>query len=203
MEIIKNEGIEKLKINELERRVGKSKRLVYEYYGGMDGLLQAVLESHDPWLGYAKNLASILDLHKENMGEDLAGILLKNHLVSFYHDRFAQQVSLMELSKKGDHVLKSLTRSREELGDRLFAIAERHFEGSDVDMRFVMAILIGGINYLTLHKMANGSSFCGTDIAHAEDFGKLCHTLEQIARWAYQNAAATKPTPDEAHRTSG
>jgi len=188
LEIIKNEGIEKLKINRLERKTGKSKRLVYAYFGGLDGLLEAVLKSNDPWLGYTQNIASILKLHKGNMGEDLAGILLKNHLVNFYSDGFAQQVSLLELSKKDDPALSSLTRSREELGNRLFAIAERHFEGTDVDIRFVMAILIGGINYLTLHKMANGSTFCGTNIERTEDFGKLCNALEQIVRWAYQNA---------------
>jgi len=188
LEIIKNEGIEKLKINRLERKTGKSKRLVYEYFGGLDGLLQEVLKSNDPWLGYAENISSILKLHKGNMGEDLAGVLLKNHLVNFYNDRFAQQVSLMELSKKDDQALKSLARSREELGDRLFAIAERHFEGTDVDIRSVMAVLIGGINYLTLHKSANGSTFCGTNMETAEDFGKLCRTLEQIVRWAYQQA---------------
>jgi len=188
LEIIRNEGIEKLKINSLERKTGKSKRLVYEYFGGMEGLLQEVLKSHDPWLAYAKDLPSILDLHSENNGEVLAGILLKNHLISFYHDRFAQQVSLMELSKKGDRVLRSITHSREQLGDRLFAMAERRFEGTDVDIRSVMALLIAGINYLTLHKMANGSAFCGTNIDRAEDFGKLCDALGQIVRWTYQHA---------------
>jgi len=192
LEIIKSEGMEKLKISKLARKAGKSKRLVYEYFGSLDGLILAVLKNNDPWLGYTQNISSILKLHKGNRGEDLAGILLKNHLINFFHDNFAQQVSLMELSKKDDQVLKNLAGLREKLGDRLFAIADRHFEGTDVDIRAVMAILIGGINYLVLHKKTTGSTFCGMDIEKAEDLEKLCSALEQIARSIYQEAEKAK-----------
>lgn len=188
LEIIRKEGFEQLRVNKLERKVGKSKRLLYDYFGGIEGLLKEILYDTDPWLSYNKHVAQILKLHRNNKGKDLAGILLKNHLVYFSSDKLAQQISLLELTKKGNRVLRDLSNSRERLGDKLFSISNEHFDNTKVDIRFVMALLIGGINYMTLHKETNGSSFCGTDIKNERDFKKLCETLDQISKWAYENA---------------
>lgn len=181
-------GIKALGINSLEREAGKSKSLIYAYFGGISGVLREALDSNDVWLAYSGQIREILAQSHDDDGKGLAVMMVKEHFSKFSKDRLAQEVSLLELSSKGDNMLKELSESREQLGERLFTISEKHFAKGNVSIRMILALLIGGINYMVLHANSNGSTFCGTNIRLKEDEFLMYQTLEQVVSWAYERA---------------
>ncbi|MCT1525807.1 TetR/AcrR family transcriptional regulator [Sphingobacterium lactis] len=182
-------GLKALKINSLQKEAGKSKSLIYDYFGGIAGVLRDVLETTDIWLSYHGEIKSIISKHYEDNGQSLAIMLLQEYFARFSKDKLAQEISLLELSKKRDRRLRELSESREHLGNELFNISQKYFSGDVVSIRMVSALLLGGINYLVLHANCNDSTFCGIDIKTDKDKDLMNKTLEQIVAWAYEHAA--------------
>lgn len=187
--ILSRGGVKALGINSLQKEAGKSKSLIYSYFGGITGVLRDALDTNDVWLSYYNKIRDIISQPHEDHGRSLAETLLKEHLDRFFQDSLAQEISLLELSSKGDTMLKELSESREYLGNKLFNISDKHFSNGNVSIRMVFALLIGGINYMVLHANSNGSTFCGVDIHTQEDLELMNKTLEQIVAWAYEHAA--------------
>ncbi|MHA7607292.1 hypothetical protein ACV0BM_000355 [Elizabethkingia meningoseptica] len=65
-------------------------------------------------------------------------------------------------------MLRNISDKRETLGEQIFSIITPDFEKVDVDVRARLALLVGGMYYLSLHANSNGSTFCGIDINETE-----------------------------------
>ena len=183
--IIHEEGYKSLGINKVAKLAGRSKRLLYDYFGGIEGVLLAILQKNDQWLAIDNPIN--VELHKENEGRELSGLILKSHFNQFYNNPLLQEISLLELTEKSDFLL-GLANAREKSAEKIFNLSEDYFIDTNVDIRSVEAVLIAGINYLILHSKANGSTFCGININAPDQQTKFLKTLEQITKWAYENA---------------
>lgn len=202
LNIIRTEGINALGVNKLERESGKSKKMIYEYFGSIDNLLKEIVEANDIWLTLESHIETELEFHRADSGRELASSLLNRHLNELASDDLAKHISLLELTDRKSEILKGLTASRERLGEKIFGLTTQYFAGSSVDIRMIFALLIGGINYLVLFSESNESPFCGMNTRNQEDQDDLLQTLELIADWAYQhgedlNKAKYKNHPEE------
>lgn len=185
--LIRENGLKKFRINQVAKLAGRSKRMIYDYFGNIDGLLIAVLKEADYWLENGDHAKSIIANHLGDNGKELAAISLKNHFKRFSADPLLQEISIYEISSSSTF-LTELSKERERLAENMFELSEEHFKNTDVYFKAVEALLIGGINYIVLHSRFNGSKFYGIDINHPDHRAKLSKTLEQITRWAYENA---------------
>lgn len=182
-------GIKALKVNTLQKASGKSKSLIYDYFGGIAGVLRDVLENNDIWLPSHETIKDIVSKEYRDHGKALGILLLKDHFSKFSKDELAKEISLLELSKNGNKTIMELLESREYLGDQLFSVSESYFSEGVVSIRMVIALLVGGINYLILHADSSENTFCGIDIKSADHIELMNKTLEQIVTWAYEHAA--------------
>lgn len=190
-EIILKEGVKALKVNRLERDSGRSKRMFYDYFENLDNLLKIILEENDPWLVYKEKFSVIKEEHALDYGKRLVPMLLRSHLSSFSKDRIAREVSRLELTER-DELIKELAISREHVGEKLFSFIDPYFKNSDIDIRLVIAVLIGGINYLTLHAEVTGSTFCGAKLNNEKTMDDLERTLTQIIGLVYDQAKKSR-----------
>ncbi len=188
LSIINNEGIKALKASKIERSTGKSRKLIYDYFGDLGGLLSELLSDNDPWISKEKEIDLFLKGNDFGLREKLTGNLLLDYLDSFLVDNIAKEVARMEVCEKENPVIKGVQDSRERFDDKLFSIIESNFAESTVDIRLVFALLLGGINYLVLHSDCNESQFCGIDLRCENGVKRLKRTLKQISSWAYQEA---------------
>ena len=63
-----------------------------------------------------------------------------------------------------------------------------NFEKAPVDLRARLALMIGGIYYLSLHAKANGSTFCGIDLNESEGQERIENEIRNIIFEAYEKA---------------
>lgn len=190
--LLKTQGSNGFTIENLAKESGKSRRLIFSYYGNLRNILKEVISVSDYWISMEKEIEPMVDMAKKDNAQSLASSIFVEHLNLFFNNPLVQEVSSFELTKESD-LLKEVSQARERVGDMLFQVAEPHFENTDVSIRGVSALLVGGINYLTLHNKWKHSNFCGIDLNNEEDFELLSKTIKQIVEWAYSQAKDTKP----------
>ena len=164
--ILKSKGYQGLQITKIAAAAGVDKKLIYDYYGSADKLINEYLKQRDFW----SSLNEIASNTEINDG----GRLLSKRLLSTQFDEFKknkefQKIILWELSESKP-VLRKLADDREAAGEEVFVnITDRHFGSESKKFRALMAILISSSYYLNLHTDVNGSDFCGLNFKDDED----------------------------------
>lgn len=76
------DGIYALKINRLERDSRKSKKLIYDYFGSIQGVLLHVLKTKDSWGEYKNEVSTLIKDNRKTFGELIASPILENHFIN-------------------------------------------------------------------------------------------------------------------------
>lgn len=151
-EILGSQGVDAVGVNAVAERAGVSKVLIYRYFGTLEGLLEELGRRLDPAsIGAMEKLvdrrlaagASLPEVLEEALYE------LQSRLEA---DPITRALLVSELSTENE-LTRAFARVREEAGRRLNRIIRRYLpEESDLDVEAVIAILSGGIYYLSLRR---------------------------------------------------
>ncbi|MBU0956023.1 MAG: TetR/AcrR family transcriptional regulator [Spirochaetes bacterium] len=161
--LIQERGFAETGINLIAERAAVNKVLIYRYFGGMQGLCDALAEELDlAALGYAEELVGLIELGSE----------LKPQLVTALcklHDRLSGDklsLALMAEELHGDNELtRALAAARESRGSGVGISIEQRLaavsgSAKAVDMQARLALVSASLFYLTLRartvKLFNG-----------------------------------------------
>jgi len=159
--LIKANGYESLKINDIAMTAGLDKKLIYRYFGGTEQLFDEYIQSQDFWSNVKGDKVPV----EINDG---GRSFMKNMLLSQFEyvseNKELQKILLWRLSQPRKS-LKKLTDDQEESGEKLLTgITDPYFEKNASKFRAISAILVSGMYYLNLYSELNGSIFCGIDL---------------------------------------
>lgn len=185
--ILVKEGFQNIKINKVAATSGITKKLVYDYFGGMDGLIKAYLKQVDFWKVKEQNLDDRKETDLPEINEDFMFNLLKEDFEYFYSSLEMQKIVLWGISAK-NKTIRELTDEREELGERVFEKTDDFFKESNVDFRAISTILISSIYYIVLHAKTNGSKMCGIDMSTSDGKERVLNALERLIKQTYKYA---------------
>lgn len=184
------EGHHGLGLNRIALRAGVSKPMVYRYFGGLNGLLKAYIESTDSWLPYFEQLQLPAQPTTEELKQCFIHIL-QDQFRFFYQNREMQKLILWQISGY-EALMRGACEAREREGARLLQLTDAHFRGSGISLKAVMALLVGGIYLNVLHSSAEAGTMAGLDIRQEKDFEAMLTTIAQIVEWAFDSAEKTK-----------
>lgn len=185
--VIENEGYAGLNVAAISKQAGLDRRLVYTYFGSLDNLVETYVKQKDYWNYDAKEkIISILAGNTYLESEDIIQ-LLQGQFDAVLEDKALQKILHWELGEK-HNILRKLSDSRELLGEELFRRGEPIFEGTNIDIRAILALQIGGLYYLALHAKSNGGLFCGIDVNEFDGKQRVAKALEKIIQLCYQQA---------------
>jgi AcrR family transcriptional regulator len=187
-EALRNEGYLGLKINKIARigqRTGFSKKLIYNYFGSFDRLVEAYIIEKDFWMTYSDSFRELINEHNVTTSQKLISATLQNQFRFFYTETEMQELIRWELSG-GSKLMRSIHNVRETLGEKFLDLAEPHFEGSNINIRPIAALLVGGIYNTILHIKYNGGMYCGLDLNTKEGTDAIIKAIDQIVGWAYK-----------------
>lgn len=164
---------------------GLDKKLVWTYFGGLDNLVEEYIRQRDFWKQAAKGYIDDLMKHPESISKDDIAGLLKNQFDTVLKDKVLQKIIHWELGEK-NKMLRNAADKREEIGEVLLQAILPDFEKSNINIRPRLALLIGGIYYLSLHAKSNGSTFCGIDINTVEGKEQVDNAIQEIIFETYE-----------------
>lgn len=180
--LLKTKGHTALKINDIAATAGLDKKLIYNYFGGGDQLIDAYLRTHDFW-------SNVIDLPTaiNDGGEAFTKEMLLSQFEYMFKNKEFQKIILWRLTESR-RSLKKLTDKQEENGERLFeAIIEPYFGDKTTRFRAIAALLVSGLYYLNMYQAVNGSIFCGLDMKSEEGRNEVKKAINFLIEQTYRH----------------
>ncbi|WP_018675581.1 TetR/AcrR family transcriptional regulator [Riemerella columbina] len=185
-EVLENQGYVGLKnAKNIADAAGVDKRLIWTYFDGAENLVEEYVKKNEFWQsGLTNNTFNNLITKEEDLDKDKAFFLLKNHFEKFSNDLALQKLITWEISEENE-MLRKIADRREELGEQIFSLIDNKFSKLGIDIRAIVAILLGGTYYLNLHAKTNGSLFCGIDLNTEEGKNRILNAMEIILEFYF------------------
>ncbi|MET3037681.1 TetR/AcrR family transcriptional regulator [Chryseobacterium sp. NRRL B-14859] len=189
-EILKTKGYAALKINDIAATAGVDKKMIYTYFGGMDGLMDEYIRSQDYW----SNVSSEGAMPSLDDGGKLLTIgTLLTQFDYVFNNKELQKLLLWRVSEHRKSLTK-LTEMQEANGEVLFkAVSDPFFGEHAKEFRAIMAIMISGLYYLSSYSSSpNGTVFCGIDTNTAEGRDIIKKVVPFIIEQTFENLKLQK-----------
>ncbi|ANF52785.1 TetR family transcriptional regulator [Chryseobacterium glaciei] len=181
--ILRVKGYSGLKVSKIAAVAGFDKKLIYEYFGSTDKLIDEYIKSQDYWTKFNQNV----EVDISDGGKELSKIALLNQFDNLKKNKELQKIILWELSESKP-ILRKLVEQREEVGDMLFQhITDPHFGENATRYRAIMALIISGAYYLNLYTGYNANKFCGIDMKTDEGRAEIEKAIVELIDFAYED----------------
>ncbi len=185
--IIEQRGYPGLTIMNIEAEAKQHRRLIYLYFGNVENLIETYIRQKDFWLFATQDLIKQLENEALHIEKNDIVKLLQDQLNTMLHDKVLQGIIHWELGK-GNEVLRTVMERRTEISEQLFSAVEPNFKDKGVDLRGILALLIGGVYYISMQSTTTGGFFCGIDANQPNGQKQIADALKTVVDWIYEKA---------------
>lgn len=189
--IIRTQGYTGLNALNIGKTAGVNRGLINLYFGSIDCLVETYVRKKDYWVAAAGNEIELMAENKDQHTREILESLLVNQLDYFSKEEEMQKIVLWQLSQRSN-IMYEIAEEREKLGASFFNLADPYFENTNVDLRAVAALLVGGIYYMVLHGKSNDSLFCQIDVNSKEGLDRMKKAINEILADTYKRAENAK-----------
>ena len=180
--LLAEEGFQNFGINAVARRAGSDKQLIYRYYGGLNGLVEAIGADLGTWV-------------KDRIPEDTGGMFLLTYgdlmermallfLQALRDDPLVRRIVAWEVSENTEQVRRLSEARSKALANWLERMRGSLTPPKGVDAVAINAILIAAIQHLVLSSSAGGQC-AGLALKSVKDWDKAATALKRIVRGVY------------------
>lgn len=184
--VIQKKGYAGLNLTNVATECGVDVKLIRNYFGNLDNLVEEYISQRDFWKHVAKDNINSMVSSPGIIGSEEITDLLQNQFNTLLKDKILQSIIHWELGEQ-NKLLRKIADQREMIGEKLFSKIEPSFKNAGVNIRAVLAILIGGVYYLSLHGKNNGSLFCGIDINTTNGEKQIDDAIRYLVFCAYEH----------------
>lgn len=181
LELIAEAGFSAFGVNALAARAGADKVLIYRYFGGLDGVIAALAERPELWLG--KGMEEVA----AGPYADVMTAFLSRYMKALRSSPLVLRVLAWELAENSAHArLMADARAR---AIRQWFIDARQKAGPPapgVDAPAVNAVLIAGVHHLVLSAVSTGV-FAGISLADDAAWARIEAALGTILKEVHPN----------------
>jgi AcrR family transcriptional regulator len=178
-DIFRTEGYHGLGVNKVARMAGVDKKLIYRYFGNIDGLIEAYVVETDYWMMFFKKMRTLEVPKNGDQVRRLLTSVLQDQFAYFLKDKEMQRLILWELSVKSP-LMRSIHETRELMGKQLLDMTEPYLKNKTTNFRAVAALLVGGIYYIILHTRVHGGKFTDVDLSTDMGLNEILNAIEEV-----------------------
>jgi AcrR family transcriptional regulator len=178
-DIFRTEGYHGLGVNKVARMAGVDKKLIYRYFGNIDGLIEAYVVETDYWMMFFEKMRTLEVPQNGDQVRRLLTSVLQDQFAYFLKDKELQRLILWELSVKSP-LMRSIHETRELMGKQLLDMTEPYLKNKTTNFRAVAALLIGGIYYIILHTRVHGGKFTDVDLSTDMGLNEILNAIEEV-----------------------
>ncbi|HVY88493.1 MAG TPA: helix-turn-helix domain-containing protein [Hyphomonadaceae bacterium] len=180
--VIARDGAASLGVNAIAAEAGADKKLIYRYFGGLDGLLEAMGATTALWIGDlapAATAASDTDYGKRMRAAFLA------YADKLRADPVLQKLLAWELAGPSDALTRIDAARSKAMGKMMFAIRGDTTAPPNIDAPAINAIVLAALNYLVIRGATMGG-FSGLSLKTDADWKRAMAALESLLTAAYR-----------------
>lgn len=175
--ILRVKGYSGLKVSKIAAVAGFDKKLIYEYFGSTDKLIDEYIKSQDYWSKFNPDIEEEIHIGK---GKEALTQGILTQFDNLKKNKELQKIILWELSESKP-ILKNILKQREEVAANLFEnVTDPHFGEDATKVRAMLALIAAGVYYLNLFPAYNGTEFCGIDMRTDEGRDEVKKVIVEI-----------------------
>ena len=181
-DLLAEQGFQGFGINAVARRAGCDKQLIYRYFGGLDGLIEAIGADLGTWV-------------KDRIPQDTGGMFLLTYgdlmeKLSLYFmealrdDPLVCKIVAWEVSQDTPQVRRLSEARTKALGKWLDKMRGSLAPPKGVDAPTTNALLFAAIQHLVISAAVSGQ-FAGVPLKSLKDWDKVENALRRLVRAIY------------------
>lgn len=155
-ELVIKYGFGNINLSTFVKAAGIEPNVFYRRYKSMDNLYDMLAKQYDFWINNTINVPSLNTLGPKKFFSETLKILFRN----LSENKIMQKLLLYEMEVVND-TTKRAAATRDVMNLNLIVFYENIFAPAKINIKSVVAMLIGGIYYLILHK--DCAKFCTID----------------------------------------
>jgi AcrR family transcriptional regulator len=181
-DLLAEEGFQGFGINAVARRAGCDKQLIYRYFGGLDGLIDAIGADLGNWV-------------KDRIPEDTGGAFLLTYgdlmerlailfMEALRDDPLVCKIIAWEVSKDTPQVRRLSEARTKAMAKWLDKMRGSLAPPKGVDAPTTNALLFAAIQHLVISAAVSGQ-FAGVGLKTAKDWDKVASAVRRLVRAIY------------------
>ena len=171
--ILLEQGFSTVGINSIARQAGCDKVLIYRYFNGLEGLLQAFAETTELWWEVDEIITETAEQIQQQPLQQFLQLLLKRHLEALQARPLTLEIMAWEMSAQNSLTV-ALARTRAERGIALVKTIRAHYQNPNIDIGGILGVFGAAINYLIIRTRNSAPQHM------AEEWWRLQHTIAQM-----------------------
>ena len=177
--LLRTKGFQQVKVNEVAAEAQVSKILIYRYFGGIDGLIDAYIRQKDFWISY--------QLEKETREDIQLAIkqMYREQIQSMRADQAFRELHLKELADKKP-LSDEIEKIRESNGIQLIEKVQEITQKPKGEVAALASILGGAITYLHLYE-AMRDEYNGIDLKSEEGWEQIAQGCDLLIDLWFSN----------------
>ncbi|MDT8284441.1 MAG: TetR/AcrR family transcriptional regulator [Thermovirgaceae bacterium] len=186
--ILAEDGFQGIGINNVSRKAGVDKVLIYRYFGDLPGLLREFASNGDYWPSMKTLIEDAENAEKAPFpleASDLAIALLKGYIRELGSSTSAQELLLGELISRNELSAVSAERRERQGADLIEALVRTAPEAGKIDAAAMAALLSAGLTYLML-RARTSDAYLGIDIASEGGWIRIEKAMEDLVRGVFR-----------------
>lgn len=177
-QVLLRDGVENLGVNSVVKEAGVGKGLLYEYFGGLDGLASVWMERRHFTPSLEEIIGDTLDSYRERNLQDQLKQVHTNYATYLKNNPIALQL-LAEEVLKPTQLSESLQQIRRQIGRSHEQLFTEISPVEDPDYHALIFVLQAAGNYLAL-RAGTSPSFNGLDLASPAGWKTMMGMLERV-----------------------
>ncbi|MDX2275409.1 MAG: TetR/AcrR family transcriptional regulator [Hyphomonadaceae bacterium] len=194
--VLAEDGFQSFGVNAIARRAACDKQLIYRYFGGLEGLADAI--GADLALKLADDLTPLSDAERPTSYGALSKILILGLLDLLRRDPIMQQIIAWELAAPSPLVSRLVAERGKRLGAWMHALRGSLTPPAGIDAPATNALLIASTQQLVLSASSSGA-LAGMPIKTEADWQRARSALIALIDGVY---GAKPPTRKQKPRPS-
>jgi AcrR family transcriptional regulator len=181
--VLARDGVDGLGVNALAREAVVDKVLIYRYFAGLDGLLEAFAERGDVWWRVEELLGDDLPPPEGDSPADWLTLVVRRHVEALQRRPLTVELLAWE-GARPNTLTRALDRVREKRAlDLMAALARRTTIPPKTDIGAVMVLLAAATSHLVV-RARNEPGFLGFDLRSARGGDRLYAAIGAMIRGA-------------------
>jgi len=180
--LLAEQGFQGFGINAVARRAGCDKQLIYRYYGGLDGLIEAIGADLGTWVNdrIPQDTGGAFLLTYGDLMEKLAIYFME----ALRDDPLVCKIVAWEVSQDTPQVRRLSEARTKALGKWLEKMRGSLTPPKGVDAATTNAVLFAAVQHLVISAAVSGQ-FAGLPLKTAKDWGKVESAISRLVRAIY------------------
>jgi len=163
--IIREKGLQALKISRLADRSKFTRWTIYNHFGSLDGVKKELYSRHDYLIANLPQIVALAARQEEAMRFELLAHLIVQHFDTLMRDPLYREFAVAEFMGT-DAAIAKMVSAREQRMLKMMKTSElTDSTGKPSLLEFLFPIILGGITYMAFQYRIGG---------HASCFGVMC-----------------------------